>query len=68
MEQVARRISDSAILHLIRHFLDVGIMEGSEIHSQDRGKPQGTPLSPLLANIYLDQMDKQSRNGKEETR
>ena len=59
MEQVARRISDGAILHLIRQFLDAGIMEGSEIHSQDRGTPQGSPLSPLLANIYLDQLDKQ---------
>ncbi len=59
MEQVAKRISDGAILHLIRQFLDAGIMEDSEIHSQDKGTPQGSPLSPLLANIYLDQLDKQ---------
>ena len=58
MEQVARRISDGSLLHLIRQFLDVGIMEDNEIHSQDRGTPQGSPLSPLLANIYLDQLDK----------
>ncbi len=59
MEQVAKRISDGATLHLIREFLDAGIMEDSEIHSQDKGTPQGSPLSPLLANIYLDQLDKQ---------
>ena len=59
MEQVARRISDGAMLHIIRLFLDAGIMEDNEIHSQDKGTPQGSPLSPLLANIYLDQLDKQ---------
>ena len=58
MEQVAKRISDGALLHLIRQFLDAGIMEDNEIHTQDRGTPQGSPLSPLLANIYLDQLDK----------
>ncbi|MHB8560846.1 MAG: group II intron reverse transcriptase/maturase, partial [Thermoplasmataceae archaeon] len=59
MEQVAKRISDGAMLHIIRQFLDAGIMEDNEIHSQDKGTPQGSPLSPLLANIYLDQLDKQ---------
>ncbi|EQD53023.1 RNA-directed DNA polymerase (Reverse transcriptase), partial [mine drainage metagenome] len=59
MEQVAKRISDGAMLHIIRQFLDAGIMEDNEIHTQNRGTPQGSPLSPLLANIYLDQLDKQ---------
>lgn len=59
MERVSKRISDGAMLHIIRLFLDAGIMEDNEIHSQDRGTPQGSPLSPLLANIYLDQLDKQ---------
>ena len=58
MEQVAKRISDSALLHLIRQFLDAGIMEDNEMHTQAQGTPQGSPLSPLLANIYLDQLDK----------
>lgn len=59
MEQVAKRIADGSLLSLIRQFLDAGIMEDNEIHTQDRGTPQGSPLSPLLANIYLDQLDKQ---------
>ena len=59
MEQIARRISDGAMLHIIRQFLDAGVMEDNEIHSQDKGTPQGSPLSPLLANVYLDQLDKQ---------
>ena len=59
MEQVAKKISDGAMLHIIRQFLDAGIMEDNEIHTQDRGTPQGSPLSPLLANIYLDQLEKQ---------
>ena len=58
MEQVAKRISDGAMLHIIRQFLDAGIMDDNEIHTQDKGTPQGSPLSPLLANIYLDQLDK----------
>ncbi|MGC8630732.1 MAG: reverse transcriptase domain-containing protein [Thermoplasmata archaeon] len=59
MEQISKRISDGAMLHIIRQFLDAGIMEENEIHNTDRGTPQGSPLSPLLANIYLDQLDKQ---------
>jgi group II intron reverse transcriptase/maturase len=59
MEQIARRISDGSLLHLIRQFLDTGIMEDSEIIDTQKGTPQGSPLSPLLANIYLDQLDKQ---------
>ena len=46
MEQVARRISDGVIPHLIRQFLEAGIMEDNEIHSQDKGTPQFLPLDP----------------------
>ena len=59
MMRIARRISDGALLHLIRQFLDAGIMENDEIHIQEKGTSQGSPLSPLLANIFLDQLDKQ---------
>jgi group II intron reverse transcriptase/maturase len=59
MEQVGKRVADGSLLHLIRQFVDAGIMENNEIHSPDKGTPQGSPLSPLLANIYLDQLDKE---------
>lgn len=58
MNRIALKISDGATLHLIRQILDTGIMEDSEIINAEKGTPQGSPLSPLLANIYLDQIDK----------
>ncbi|EQD47098.1 RNA-directed DNA polymerase (Reverse transcriptase), partial [mine drainage metagenome] len=58
MEAVARRVVDGAMLKLIRQWLDCGVMEGDSLHATDRGTPQGSPLSPLLANVYLDRLDK----------
>ena len=58
MEAVARRVVDGAMLKLIRQWLDCGVMEEETLHHSDRGTPQGSPLSPLLANIYLDRLDK----------
>lgn len=55
---VARRISDGAMLKLIRAWLDCGMVEGDSLQTSDRGTPQGSPLSPLLANVYLDRLDK----------
>lgn len=59
MTRVARRIADKRILRLIRKFLQAGIMvQGIRILG-DEGTPQGGPLSPLLANILLDDLDKE---------
>lgn len=52
-------IYDSVTLHLIRKFLQAGIMEDGLIKSSSIGMPQGGPLSPVLSNIYLDKFDKE---------
>ena len=58
MSRLARRISDKRVLKLVRRFLSSGVMEnGVVVQSQD-GTPQGGPLSPLLANVLLDDLDK----------
>ena len=53
------RVFDSATLHLIRKFLQAGIMEKGWVKSNTIGMPQGGPLSPILSNIYLDKFDKE---------
>ena len=58
MALVAKRISDRRILKLIRQFLKVGILEEGEVRVAAAGTPQGGVLSPLLANIYLNYLDK----------
>lgn len=59
MARVARRIADKRILKLIRKFLQTGAMEHGVRVISDKGTPQGGPLSPLLANILLDDLDKE---------
>ena len=52
-------VNDSTTLHLIRKFLQAGVMEDGLIKSSTIGMPQGGPLSPILSNIYLDKFDKE---------
>lgn len=59
MERLSRRIDDKAVLRLIRRYLEAGIMEGGVVIERHEGTPQGGPLSPLLANVLLDDVDKE---------
>lgn len=59
MSTLARVISDKATLKLIRSYLTSGIMEGGTVSQRIEGTPQGSPLSPLLSNIVLDELDKE---------
>lgn len=59
MARVARRVKDKALLLLIRRFLQAGMMEGGLVSPREKGTPQGGPLSPLLSNILLDDLDKE---------
>lgn len=57
MERLARRIDDKAVLRLIRRYLQAGIMANGVVMAREEGTPQGGPLSPLLANVLLDEVD-----------
>ena len=59
MSRVARRIGDKRLLLLIRRFLQAGLMQDGVCVSRDEGTPQGGPLSPLLANLLLDDLDQE---------
>ncbi len=59
IEQVARRVVDGSMLHLVKQWLDAGVLDGGVVTRQEEGTPQGSPISPLLANIFLDQLDKE---------
>lgn len=58
MERLARRISDRRLLRLIRRYLEAGLMLHGVVVERWEGTPQGGPLSPLLANVLLDEVDK----------
>ncbi|MDL2122546.1 MAG: group II intron reverse transcriptase/maturase [Deltaproteobacteria bacterium] len=59
MSRLATRIKDKRVLKLIRSFLTSGIMIGGLVEPSREGTPQGGPLSPLLSNIVLDELDKE---------
>jgi len=59
MNRLAKRIADRRLLGLIRRYLDAGIMANGVVVVRYEGTPQGGPLSPLLANVLLDEVDKE---------
>lgn len=59
MSRVARIVKDKQVLRLIRHYLQAGLLEGGIVSIRQEGTPQGGPLSPLLSNILLDELDKE---------
>ena len=59
MHRVARRVRDKRVLQLIGRYLRAGTLEGGLVSPRTEGTPQGGPLSPLLSNILLDDLDKE---------
>ena len=59
IDRLGRRIGDTGVIRLIRAYLNSGIMMGGVVQERVTGTPQGGPLSPLLANVLLDEVDKE---------
>jgi RNA-directed DNA polymerase len=59
MSRVARKIKDKRLLKLIRRYLEAGLMTDGVVSPHTAGTPQGGPLSPLLSNVLLDDLDKE---------
>ena len=64
MSRVARKVKDKRVLHVIRRYLQAGLFEGGVVTQRVEGTPQGGPLSPLLSNILLDELDKELEKRK----
>jgi RNA-directed DNA polymerase len=59
IDRLRRKIPDPGIIRLVRAYLNAGIVEGVTVIARTMGTPQGSPLSPLLANLLLDEVDKE---------
>jgi RNA-directed DNA polymerase len=59
MGQIGKRVEDKRVLKLIRAFLNAGVMEDGLVSPSEEGTPQGGPLSPLLSNLVLDELDRE---------
>jgi RNA-directed DNA polymerase len=59
MARVSARVADKRVLKLIRAFLNAGILEDGLVRPTEEGTPQGSPLSPLLSNLVLDELDRE---------
>jgi RNA-directed DNA polymerase len=59
MGRIAKRVDDPRLLRLLRAFLNAGVLEDGLVSPTDEGTPQGGPLSPLLSNIVLDDLDQE---------
>lgn len=57
MDRVAKRVKDKRLLKLIRRYLEAGLMQGGLVSAREQGMPQGGPLSPILSNLLLNELD-----------
>lgn len=58
IDRLRKRVNDAEVIRLVRAYLNAGIMDGGVVVERGEGTPQGGPLSPLLANVLLDEVDR----------
>lgn len=59
IDRLKKRVDDAGVIRLVRAYLSAGIMDGGVVAARTEGAPQGSPLSPLLANVLLDEVDRE---------